>query len=240
MTQSEIIAAPVGKPQQIQPQAQQQSQLAEVWRHAKMLSESDIVPQAFRGKPANCVIAVELAHRLGSAPMMVMQNLDIIQGKPSWSSKFLIATVNACGRFSPLRFRFDGKPNSKDWSCTAYATERETGEILEGITITMAMADAEGWLGKAGSKWKTMPQLMLTYRAAAFWARIYCPEVSMGLHTAEENEDVFIRERSGGMPDEIRQTLVAESTSVSVPELSGKTEAPAESSPDQREPGQEG
>ena len=52
------------------------------------------------------------------------------------------------------------------------------------------MAEKEGWAGKAGSKWKSMPSQMLRYRAAAFWQRVYCPEISMGLMTVEEAEDI--------------------------------------------------
>ena len=52
------------------------------------------------------------------------------------------------------------------------------------------MAKAEGWLQKQGSKWQTMPDLMLRYRAAAFFARQYAPELTMGMHTAEEVADV--------------------------------------------------
>jgi hypothetical protein len=214
--------ATTSKPAAIQPA--QPTALSELWKHAKMLSDADIVPQAYRGKPANCVIAIELAARMGSSPMLVMQNLDIIQGKPGWSSKFLIATVNACGRFSPIRFRFAGKQGSKDWSCTAYATEKTTGEELEGVTVSMAMADAEGWLNKSGSKWKTMPQLMLMYRSAAFWARVYCPEVSMGLHNSDEIDDM-VQQQKGGMPDDIREAILASGTVV-IPELPSKTETP--------------
>jgi len=200
----------------------QPTALSELWKHARMIADSDIIPQAYRGKPANCVIAIELAQRMGSSPMLVMQNLDIIQGKPGWSSKFLIATVNACGRFTPIRFRFEGKPNTKDWSCTAYAKEKSTEEVLDGVTVSIAMADTEGWLKKAGSKWQTMPQLMLMYRSAAFWARVYCPEVSMGLHNADEIEDMAVRQ--SGMPDDIRESILA-TGAVVVPELPTSAQA---------------
>lgn len=213
---------------------QQANQLGDLWRHAKMLAGSDIIPAAYRNKPENCVVAIELAQRMGSSPMLVMQNLDIIQGKPSWSSKFLIATVNACGRFTPLRFRFDGKPGTKDWSCTACATEKSTGELLEGVTVSMAMADAEGWFGKQGSKWKTMPQLMLTYRAAAFWSRIYCPEVAMGLHTSEESEDAS--PAFSGMPDDIRESIAVNVAPVAIPALVVPEEQPSKP---MREPGED-
>lgn len=170
--------------------APQRSQFDDLARHAAALAKSDIIPKSYQGNPSNCLIAIELASRLGSSPMLVMQSLHIIQGRPSWSSQFLIASVNSCGKFSPIRYRFDGKPGSQEFGCTAIATELATGEILEGPMVTMAMVKAEGWLSKSGSKWQTMPDLMFRYRAAAFWARVYCPEVSMGLHTQEEREDI--------------------------------------------------
>ena len=52
------------------------------------------------------------------------------------------------------------------------------------------MAKKEGWFNKSGSKWQTMPEQMLRYRAAAFWQRVYCPEISMGFMTTEEAEDI--------------------------------------------------
>lgn len=215
--QQSAIAAPAAAP----------SSLAEIWRHAKMLSESDLVPQAYRNKPANCVIAIELAARLGSSPLMIMQSLDIIQGRPSWASKFLIASVNASGKFTPLRFKQKGK-KTKDWSCVAYACDIDpkTGELgpeLEGPEVDLKMAEAEGWSTKSGSKWKTMPELMLMYRSAAFWARVYCPEVSMGLHTSEEREEmVQISATRSGMPDDLKTALLTEGVAVTIPEPQGQ------------------
>jgi len=61
----------------------------------------------------------------------------------------------------------------------------------------MAMAEAEGWSTKPGSKWKTMPELMLRYRAAAFFARIYAPDITLGMQTSEESMDIEPRQVSG-------------------------------------------
>jgi hypothetical protein len=159
-------------------------------RMAKALSSSTLVPTEYQGQQglANSLIALEMAGRMGLSPLIVMQNLRIIHGRPSWSSQFLIATVNASGRFSPLRFSFDQE--DKPTSCYAHATDKESGEQLKGPAITMAMAQAEGWSTRSGSKWKTMPELMLRYRAAAFWVRLYCPEISLGLVTQEEAVDI--------------------------------------------------
>lgn len=159
-------------------------------RMAKALAASSLVPQVYRDNVPNCMIAMELASRIGVSVLAAMQNLDIITGKPSWSSKFLIATVNASGRFTPIRFEWAGQPGKDSWACRAVATDRESGERCEGPWITWTMAQKEGWTTKKGSKWQTMPELMFCYRSAAYWCRLYCPEISIGFQTSEEAEDI--------------------------------------------------
>jgi hypothetical protein len=162
-----------------------------VQRMAKALASSTLVPDSYRGEAnlGNCIIALELSQRIGASVMAVMQSMVPIHGKPTWSASFLIATVNSCGRFSPMRFRWVGKEGTDDWGCRAYAVEREGNLELVGALVTIAMAKAEGWYGKSGSKWKTMPEQMLQYRAAAFWCRAYAPEIALGMHTSEEIHD---------------------------------------------------
>lgn len=169
-------------------------------RMGSALAQSSLVPEPYRGKQGlpNCMIALEMAHRVGISPFLVMQNMHIIHGRPSWSAQYLIASINASGKFSPLRFRLEKRGETKvgnasidNTVCFTYATELATGETLEGPAVSMEMAVKEGWYGKNGSKWQTMPDLMLRYRAAAFFSRMYCPEVAMGLHTAEEVYDVY-------------------------------------------------
>ncbi len=159
-------------------------------RMATALATSTLVPKDYQGNLANVLIALELASRIGASVFAVMQNIDIIHGRPAWRATFLIATVNACGRFTPLRFRFQGTEGKADWGCRAVAKDRETGEECLGTLITIALANAEGWTGKNGSKWKTMPEQMLCYRAAAFWTRVYAPELSLGMQTGDEVHDV--------------------------------------------------
>lgn len=172
--------------------AEKESAFALAQRKAKAFASSSLVPTQYRDNVPNVLIAMEIAQRIGANELMVMQSLYIVQGKPSWSSQFLIATVNASGRFTPLRFEVKGEdPAKDDYRVRAYATDKESGERCEGPWITWAMVKAEGWFNKNGSKWKTMPELMFIYRAAGFWTRIYCPEISMGILTREEVEDVW-------------------------------------------------
>jgi hypothetical protein len=162
-------------------------------RIAQGLAASTIVPEAYRGNTSNVMVAMEYAHRLGASVLAVMQNLDVIHGRPSLRSTFLIGTVNATGRFTPLRWKWQGTEGTDDWGCRAIATDRESGELCEGPLITIGLAKSEGWYNKNGSKWKTTPELMLSYRAAAWWTRLYAPEYSLGLHTVDEMEDVAIQ-----------------------------------------------
>lgn len=208
--QAEFMLTPVG---------QQFKQFEVLQRMGQMYSTSTIVPETYRGNIGNCIIALDIAMRMKLNPLMCMQNLYVVQGNPAWSAKFLIATINMSGRYSSLRYRkrslgkvgkityndlewneqarrkvqvakeFDGS-DIEDVECVAYATELSTGEVLESDPVTISLAIREGWYTKPGSKWVTMPQLMLTYRAAAFWQRAYCPEISMGFMTAEEAEDI--------------------------------------------------
>ena len=160
---------------------------------AKALSSSTIVPSTFQKNDANCLIAIEQAQRLKVSPLMVMQNLYVIQGRPSWSSKFLIAAINNSGKFDmELQFDETKDKNGKPFSCTSWTMKN--GRRVEGMEVNMDMAKDEGWLGKNGSKWKTMPQLMLRYRAASFFSSLNCPELTMGLYTREEMQDNDFKE----------------------------------------------
>lgn len=157
-------------------------------RVAKMLSSSNLVPKDFQGNIQNTMIALEISNRIGASPLMVMQNLYIIHGKPSWSSSFIIAAINSSNKFSPLRFEISG--TGDDYGCTAWAIEKGSDERLESPRVSIGMARKEGWLTKAGSKWVTMPDLMLRYRAASFFGRLYAPEILMGMYSVEEVQEI--------------------------------------------------
>lgn len=152
---------------------------------AKALASSTVVPKEYQGNFSNGLVAIEIAQRLRTSPLMVMQNLNVIQGRPSWSAQFLIAMVNGSGKYD-MELQFDEKTDKdgKPFSCQCW-TERK-GRKVTGIVVDMEMAKAEGWVGKNGSKWKTMPQVMLRYRAASFFARMNCPELTLGYYSQDE------------------------------------------------------
>lgn len=206
---------------------------SEVVEAAKLLAASNIVPETYRSivvkksgwgdtyketttenpnAVANCLIALNMSNRMGADPLMIMQNLYLIEGRPAWSSTFIIAGINSCGRFGTLNFEFtdlgnrnieyqeatgygrnkkysDKTANINEFSCVAWAIDKATGNKVESSPITLELAIKEGWYFKNGSKWPTMPQQMAMYRAAAFFGRVYAPEVTMGIYTKDEVED---------------------------------------------------
>ena len=169
------------------------------YQMAKALSQSTLVPREYQKSEANCMIAIDLAIRMKTSPFLVMQNLDVIQGKPGWNAKALIGMINTS-------HKYDSSLHGKPFSCMCYAFE--SGERIDGPVVDMDMAVAEGWVGKNGSKWKTMPQVMLAYRAASFFSRRYCPEISMGLYTSDEIIDGDFADRNYSV--ENMQSQVAE------------------------------
>jgi hypothetical protein len=159
-------------------------------RAATLLSNSSLVPKEYQNNIPNCVIALNMASRMVADPLMVMQNLYIVYGRPGWSSQFLISTFNTSGRFSALRYEWIGQRGTDKFGCKAWAIEKASGEKLEGSTVTIEIAKKEGWYTKNGSKWQTMSDQMLMYRAASWFIRVYAPEMAMGMHTAEEIIDI--------------------------------------------------
>jgi len=150
---------------------------------AKIYAQSTLIPSQYRGNVADCYIALEMSQRMNANAFLIMQNLFVIKGKPSFSGQFIIAMLNACGRFTPIKFKISGVGDKRE--CIAYATEKG-GELLEGPVVSIQMAKDEGWYSKDGSKWKTMPEIMLRYRSASFFGRMYAPEMLMGIYSKEE------------------------------------------------------
>lgn len=156
-------------------------------RVGKMLTASTMVPEHFRNNIGNCIIALNYANRVDIDPFMIMQKMYIIHGKPAIEAKLQIALFNKSGLFSALKYNMSGQGDLRQ--CIATAKEKSTGDTLEGPPVSIKMAKDEGWYGKSGSKWKTLPELMLRYRAASFFIGLYAPETTLGLSTAEELQE---------------------------------------------------
>ena len=157
-----------------------------LWQVAAMLSDSQLVPEHFRGRPADCFLILQAAGRLRVDPLLMLQKTFMVKGKPGFDSTFLISLVNTRGGYAhPLRFRYEGEGRTR--SCTAWATYKDSHEVAEA-KVTMAMAEGEGWT--KNPKYATMPDQMLAYRSGAFFSRLHCPDVTMGFHTVDELRDI--------------------------------------------------
>lgn len=199
---------------------------AERWnlatKMATSLAQSTIVPKDFQQNANNTLIAIELANRLQTSPLAIMQNLYVVYGRPSWSAQYIIAMINGSGKYD-MELQYDEKPdkNGKPFSCQCW-TERH-GRKVTGPVVDMDMAKAEGWTGKNGSKWQTMPQMMLRYRAASFFGRMNCPELTMGIYTRDEVVEIGPAEYSvQDAGEQARVDIEANANSV---EFEEKTEA---------------
>lgn len=156
----------------------------------KMFASSTLVPQTYQGKPMDCTIAVDMANRMNVSPMMVMQNLYVVKGKPSWSGQACMSLVKASPLFKNVKHVYFGEEGTDNWGCYVEAVRTEDGDIVKGAKVTIQMAKNEGWYSK-NPKWKNMSELMLAYRAAAFFARVHIPNTLMGCAVEGEVEDTM-------------------------------------------------
>lgn len=159
---------------------------------ANMLAKSTIVPVAYQNRPENTFVALDMASRMGISPMVVMQNLFVIQGKPSWSGQAMASMIRNSKEFKKVTLHYVGTEGKDDWGAYVTAERASDGLLIKGATVTIAVAKKEGWYQKSGSKWQTIPELMLAYRAYAWFARVHAPEIMMGLQSTEEVYDTDV------------------------------------------------
>lgn len=168
------------------PQARQQFDLApqtfeQALTFCDYLAESDLVPKDFKGKPANCLIAIQWGAELGLKPLQAVQNLAIINGRPALWGDAVIALV----RSSPL---CEYITETDDGSMAVCRVKRR-GESEEVRTFSMDDAKVAGLLGKTGP-WTQYPKRMRQMRARAFALRDVFPDVLRGMAIAEEVLDI--------------------------------------------------
>ena len=162
-------------------------QFDQLLRAANMLSQTSIIPATYQGKPQDCFVALEMATRMGVSPLVVMQNMYVVKGKPAWAGQACTMFINSCGKFTQVKHVYTGEKGTDSRGCYVTATRISDGVQVNGVEVTIAMAKAEGWT--VNTKWRTMPELMLAYRASAFFARVHCPEALMGVQLADEIYD---------------------------------------------------
>ena len=158
-------------------------------RQAKSLCESDLVPTSYQGQKglSNCLVALEMSKRMNLSPLTVMQNLNVIHGRPTWSSQFITSNILGCGRFKNFDYVVTGKDQTLSVQCQAIRLE--DNKLVKGTAVTMKMAQQEGRTRK-NSKYQSMPEIMLKARAATFFGRQYIPDLLLGVQTSEEIVDI--------------------------------------------------
>lgn len=158
------------------------------WNIATQIAKSDIVPDNFKNKPQNVVIALSLANRMKLEPFTVMQNMSMIKGKVSWSGSFCRTLIERSGKYKDLELNYIGEKGKDNYGCYLSATRISDGKRIDGPEVTIAMAKAEKWT--SNPKWSTLTDLMLAYRCQSYFCRIHCPETMSGIYTTEEIEDI--------------------------------------------------
>jgi len=162
--------------------------LATLYKAGQFFARSQLVPKHLQGQVEDCALGVAMAMQLGQNPLTVLQNIYVVHGRAGWSAQYMIACANASGVFSDqIAWEYDGK-GTRCTSATAQATLAKNGRMVS-VTVDMEMAKAEGWT--KNPKYRTMPQLMLSYRSATLLIRLYAPEVMLGFRTLQELEDVY-------------------------------------------------
>lgn len=173
----------------IQPQPQQQITLQDQMAFAKAVCQSDIIPTVYRGKPANILVAVGYGAPLGLTPMQSLQDISVINGKPTASASFIASHVRMAGH--KLRINKD----EKALSVTATIVRSDDPDYPISVTRDKAWAQQMGLLNK--DNYRKQPLTMLTWRAITAVAREACPEILYGvqyspdeLHDLDTNSDV--------------------------------------------------
>jgi hypothetical protein len=193
-------------------------------RQAKALSISAFFPDNLKNDIASAVIVYDLAKRMDISVMEVSQSIFIIYGRPSFATTFLVARLNQSGRIQGA-LKTIVSADKQEAYCVA--VDAESGEELAGMTVTMGMARKEGWVGKKGSKWVNMPELMLRKRSQSFFIKEYFPEVMFGLSAQEEMQDVEAIEAVViNATDDINQALMNKPTATIQPKATPKKTAP--------------
>ena len=173
-------------------------------RLAGTIAASELVPKHFRGKPADVLIALQIAHRTGRDPWTVIQSIYVVGGRPGWAATYLIALANAAG--FPVRWRVERRPEPLQFEREVWGEQRGEKRRLKAtmpdltvwayspaapddqVEVSSRLAIDEGWA--SNPKYSTLAEQMLRYRAATLLVRLYHPELLLGIPTVDELDDV--------------------------------------------------
>lgn len=165
---------------------------------AERIANSDFIPAEYKGKPENVMVAMDYASRFpGMTMLSMMQVLDVVKGRPGLRGTFLAGLINRSPLFSRMYYEWRGTDNpggepSMDYGCRAYAVEVATGITIYGTWIDWRMVKGEGWY--KNDKWNYMRDQMFQYRASSFWTRVNASDITLGMHSTEELEDLAVIE----------------------------------------------
>lgn len=154
---------------------------------SKMISSSGMVPAAYKGKPQDILVAIQWGYEVGLQPMQALQNIAVINGKPSVYGDAAIALVKADPRCRGVKETIEGEGEKMVARCVV---RRAYGDEIEETEATFSVDDAKRaklW-GKQGP-WSQYPKRMLAMRARGFAIRDAFPDAMKGMITAEEAQD---------------------------------------------------
>lgn len=159
--------------------------LTEAMQFSEHLASSSMVPKQYQGKPADILVAVQWGYEIGLAPMQALQNISVINGKPSVYGDAAMALVQASPLCEGIDEHIDGEgtPNP-----VAVCVARRKGRMPVVAKFSVEDAKRAGLWGKQGP-WQAYPKRMLQMRARGFALRDAFPDVLKGLITAEEAQD---------------------------------------------------
>jgi len=159
--------------------------ITEAMEFSKMLADSSMVPRAYQGKPQDIMVCVQWGYEIGLQPMQALQNIAVINGKPSVYGDAAMALVQASPVCEGVEEYMEGEGTANPVAvCVANRKGRKP------VTARFSVEDAKraGLWGKQGP-WQAYPKRMLAMRARGFALRDAFPDVLKGLITAEEAQD---------------------------------------------------
>lgn len=161
------------------------STFEEAWRLSQVLADSDMVPKDFKGKPGNCMIAMQWGSDLGIPGIQALQNIAVINGRPSIWGDAAKALVIGRADCEDIQEFFEGEGDN----LTAVCVAKRKGKSPVTSKFSVSDAKAAGLIGKQGP-WTQYRNRMLQMRARGFALRDAFPDALRGLSIAEESQDI--------------------------------------------------
>jgi hypothetical protein len=161
--------------------------MTEAMEYSKILATSNMVPAGYKGKPQDILVAIGWGYEVGLQPMQALQNIAVINGKPSVYGDAALALVKADSRCAGVKEWIEGEGDDMTAHCLV---KRRYNEDMEETVATFSVMDAKQarlW-GKQGP-WQQYPKRMLAMRARGFAIRDAFPDAMKGMITAEEAQD---------------------------------------------------